>query len=184
MKPVIRLLGAWLLAATVAAPASAQAPSAPERSVKAVFLYKFLNYAEWPSAAFASDDAPYVIGILGADDVARELSQIAADHTVGGRPVQVRRVKRGEPLSGIHVLFVGAAESKELPALSRQAQGNGVLLVSEDQRAAKPESAINLVVDDGKVRFDVSLDVAEKSGVHLSSRLLGVARSVRSAGGP
>jgi hypothetical protein len=176
----VRIIGAWVLATALAAPALGQGASAPEHVVKAAFLYKFLNYAEWPPTAFAGSDSPYVIGVLGSDDVASELSQIAADRTVGGRRVQVRRVKRGESLAGLHVLFVGAGESKELPALARQA--TALLLVSEDPRPGKPDSAINLVIDQGKVRFDVALDVADRAGVRLSSRLLGVARSVRPAG--
>ena len=43
---------------------------------------------------------------------------------------------------------------------------------------------VNLVVDEGKVRFDVAPDIAEKAGVRLSSRLLGVARSVRTPAEP
>jgi hypothetical protein len=179
-----RVVGAWLLCAALVGPAMAQTPQASERVVKAVFLYKFLNYAEWPAAAFADPDAPFVIGVLGADDVARELSQVATDRPAAGRPVQVRRMKRGESLAGLHMLFVGAADSREVPALARLAHANAVLVVSEDTRSGKPESAINLVVDEGKVRFDVTPDVAEKAGIKLSSRLLGVARFVRQAGEP
>jgi len=178
------MVGAWLLAAMLAAPGWAQGVSAPERVVKAVFLYKFLNYAEWPAAAFPDVEAPYVIGVLNADDVAQELVQLAADRVVDGRRVQVRRVKRGDSLAGLHLLFVAAADSKDLAALARQAQANAVLLVSEDPRAVRLQSAINLVVDEGKVRFDVAPDIAEKAGVRLSSRLLGVARSVRTPAEP
>lgn len=35
--------------------------------VKAVFLYNFTQFVEWPAAAFPSAEAPFVIGILGPD---------------------------------------------------------------------------------------------------------------------
>jgi hypothetical protein len=61
----------------------------------------------------------------------------------------------------------------------RAVQGMPVLVVAEDERGLAGGNAINLVVVDGKVRFDVALDAAERAGVRLSSRLLAVARSVR-----
>jgi hypothetical protein len=41
---------------------------------------------------------------------------------------------------------------------------------------------INFVLDDRRVRFDIALDTAERSGLKLSSRLLAVARDVRTGG--
>jgi hypothetical protein len=38
---------------------------------------------------------------------------------------------------------------------------------------------INFVLNDGRVRFEIALDSAEKSGLKLSSRLLAVAQEVR-----
>ncbi len=182
-----RLLWACWYLAVAASPLVAQttrpgaAPAEPslERVVKAVFLYKFLDYAEWPAAALADASAPYVIGVYGADDIARELAQIASGHTANGRAVDVRRVRRGDSLAGLHMLFVGAGESAQMPALVRAVQGMPVLVVAEDERGLAGGNAINLVVVDGKVRFDVALDAAERAGVRLSSRLLAVARSVR-----
>ena len=38
---------------------------------------------------------------------------------------------------------------------------------------------INLILVDGRVRFEVALDAAERSGLRLSSRLLALAHTVR-----
>ena len=171
---------AWLLLANCGlANAATEPDSSLERSVKAAFLYKFLNFASWPAASFSEPSSPFVIGVLGSDATATELVKLVADRPVSGRPVDVRIVKRGESLAGLHVLFVGRAETGHLSLLAEKAQQQSVLLVSESDRGLNLGSAINLVVVDGRIRFDVSLDAAEKYGVRLSSRLLGVARSVR-----
>lgn len=155
-----------------------------ERSIKAVFLYKFLNYADWPPTAFTDANAPFVIGIYGEDAMADDLAQLAVGRTVSGRAVDVRKLRRGDSLAGIHVLFVSTDETSQLPVLARAAVRQPMLIVSEGDGALGAGSAINLLVVDGRVRFDISLDAAEKSGVHLSSRLLSVARTVRSRGEP
>jgi hypothetical protein len=159
-------------------PAQAQRGEATEASVKAAFLYKFAGYIEWPPSAFASADEPFVIGVLGADDVAAELGRIIPGRTIANHPATVKRLKEGETHKGLHILFVGKSESARLPAIARAAQREGVLAVSEAERGLEAGSAINFVVSDDRVGFEVSLDAAEKSGHRISSRMLAVARRV------
>lgn len=153
-----------------------------ERSVKAAFLYKFLSFVEWRPGTFPDGASPIVIGVYGLDSFADELRRLVAGRPVGGRSIEIRTVRRGEAITGLHVLFVGVDESAQLPALTRSAQQHGVLVVGEGDRALPLGSSISLVVSDGRVRFDVSLSAAEKAGIRLSSRLLAVARTVRSGG--
>jgi hypothetical protein len=158
--------------------AAAQAQGAPsEATVKAAFLYKFAGYVEWPASAFPQPDAPLVIGVVGADEVAAELEKLLPGRQVNNRRVVARRVREGEPLRGIHLLFVGRGE-RDLRAALRAAQQQGVLAVSEAERGLELGSAINFVVVDDRVGFEVSLDSAERSGIRISSRMLAVARRV------
>src|SRR5688572_20007690 len=38
-----------------------------EYQVKAVFLFNFVQFVDWPATAFPSPDAPIRIGVLGVD---------------------------------------------------------------------------------------------------------------------
>lgn len=153
---------------------------ATEAGVKAAFLYKFASYVEWPAAAFPNPDTPFVFAVAGDDDVAAELERIIPGKTVLGHPAAVRRVKEGEPLSGVHVLFVGRGQSN-LRALLRASQQPGVLTVTESERGLEMGGAINFVVADNRVGFEVSLASAQANGLKISSRMLNVARRVVSA---
>lgn len=166
-----------LAALCLALPAWAQTgPQATDVQVKAAFLYKFGAFVEWPPKAFAGPGAAFTIGVLGADAVAEELEQIAAGRTVHGRPVAVRRLKRGEPLAGLHVLFVGQAQAARLEQILTPAQP---LLVVTDAADGLPEgSVINFVPVANKLRFDIALAAAERMRLRISSRLLAVARKV------
>jgi len=164
----------------VALSASAQnmASSASlERRVKAAFLYKFLGYAEFPQRAFADADAPLVIGVLDADDLAAELARIVAGRTVGNRAIVVRLLREGEGAVPVHMLFVGGFEGARVARLLRQS--SGMLVVTECDGGLPPGSAINFRIIDERVRFDVALDAAERNGIKLSSRLLTVANHVQ-----
>ena len=142
--------------------------------MKAAFLFKFAGYVEWPDPP-PPPDAPFVIATLASDEVAAELAAILPGRSIGGRPVVVRKVKEGESLQGVGMLFIGAREPN-LKAVLRAAQQQRVLVVTETTLEAG--GAINFVVADNRVAFEVSLDAAERTGHRISSRMLAVARRV------
>jgi len=151
---------------------------AAEVQIKAAFLYKFGDFVQWPPAAFARPDAPFVIGVLGADEVAAVLDTLAADRTVQGRPIAVRRLRRGDSAAGVHVLFIGQAESTRLAEALAAVRGHPVLIVTETENALAAGSMINFVPEESRVRFDVALPSAERGQLKISARLLSVARRV------
>ena len=172
----------WLLLLGLFAANSgfAQAPAArieaSEAGVKAAFLYKFAAYVDWPATAYASPEAPFVIGVMGADDVAAELERIVPGRTIHGRPAMVRRLKAGDPVSGSQLLFIGKAVDNPAPLL--RGLPNGTLTVTDSEQGLAMGSAVNFVVADERVGFEVSLEAADRSGVTISSRMLNVARQV------
>lgn len=166
---------------TAARPSGAQFggdPGTLERRVKAAFLYKFTGYVTWPDATFAGADTSITIGVIGDDALAAELARVVSGRTVDGRPLAVKRLQ-GEPLTGIHMLFIGRAENARLKHLIAPLQTRSVLIVTESERALDQGSTINFLTASGHVRFEIALDAAKKRGLKLSSRLLTVAQNVR-----
>ena len=156
----------------------AQTAEASEERVKAVYLYKFLNYVEWPASAFTGPAAPYHIGVIGDDLVANELAGIIAGKTVNNRPITSRRIAYGEPLTDVDVVFIGRGERARQAALLRQLRMQPALTVTETEGALEQGSMVNFRIVDSRIRFEVSVDAAEQAGLKLSARLLGVAINV------
>lgn len=168
----------WLAAAAILVLSPlAHAQQAAEATVKAAFLYKFAGYVEWPDSAVGAAEAPFTIGIAGADDVAADLERLVPGRMVMNRRVVVRRLKEGESLKGVHLLFIGRGEANLRPMV-RAAQQQGTLIVTETERGLDMGSAINFLILDDRVGFEVSLESAERSGLRISSRMLAVARRV------
>lgn len=170
------LAGLLLLAAALWPPLLA-AQQATEAGIKAAFLYKFAGYIEWPANAFPAADAPFVIGVIGSEEVATELERLVPGRSINNRPVAVRRLREGEPPKGAHIVFVGRGEPN-VRAVVRAAQQNGSLIVTETERGLEAGSSINFVLVDDRVGFEVSLEAAERTGHRISSRMLAVARRV------
>jgi hypothetical protein len=184
-----RLLARWsllaalllLLPALFAARAAAQGLEAPDDialQVKAAYLYKFASYVEWPRGVFAQDDSPIVIGVIDDKPLAAELSLMVVGKTVDGRRLAVRELRRDDPLAGVHVLFVGRARGKSLAAILAAARGRPLLVVSDSREAHALGSAINFVMVDQRLRFEVALKPVADNGLKLSALMLTAAYRV------
>jgi hypothetical protein len=171
-----------LLAATLswAVPVGSQSiDAASEQSIKAAYLYKFADYVEWPEEVLKDTNTPLTIGVVGADAIAYELEEVTRGRAVHGRPIRVRRVEGQEGLEGLHVLFVGTAGTDDLRNLTDMASRHSVLVVTESRNALERGSVINFRAIDQRIRFEVSLDAADRSRLRLSARLLAVAVHVQ-----
>jgi hypothetical protein len=176
----MRRVRAWMAAMVVlAAGAGAEAVHAQavsEPAVKAAFLYKFLGYVEWPAQAVPVEPT-YVIAIAGAEEVAAELDHLVSGRSINGRRITVRRVRDVEGVRGAQVLFVGRNQPNAREML-RAVQRQGVLTVTETEHGLDGGSIVNLVTLEDRVGFEVSLEAADRAGIGISSRMLGVARRV------
>lgn len=174
------LLAAAALSAAGANGHAAEGDVSLEHRVKAAFLYQIAGYVEWPKHAFPSPETPVTIGVLGAEPLAEELSRIARGRMVGNRRIAVQRLTEPVSLDGVHVLFIGQERRSLIAGLARKASERAVLVVTESEGALAEGSMVNFVLADGRVRFEVGLDVVRRSGLTLSSRLLAVALQVQS----
>lgn len=174
----LRRVLACAAALCAVAPAAAQGTPDMERKIKAAFLYKFLDYTEFPAAAFAGASAPLVIGVVGADELAAELSRIVARRNVQSRTVTVKTFRDNEVPAGVHLLFVAGSDAARVRGVLKSVRPAPVLLVTEAENGLQQGSVINFKVVEERVRFDVSLEAADKNSIKLSSRLLTVANHV------
>lgn len=183
----IRLRAAFaFLAACTACPAAwageAKAAEISQQQVEAAYLYKFGGYVTWPDKAFAGPDSPIVIGVAGSDSVAEDLTNMVAGRTIGNRPIVVKRIHDGDPLGGIHILFIGSPRAAQSSDLFESSRGLPILVVTEGKDGLALGGAVSFVVVDERVRFDVSLGAVQENGLKLSSQLLSVAHAVGGAG--
>jgi uncharacterized protein DUF4154 len=162
----------------VRTPVLAQDAGQPlEQQIKAAYLFKFGGYVEWPANAFADAGAPLVIGIVGDEALAREVTRAVGNRTINGRAVVVHSLQPTEPIPRVHILFVSRAQlpkAGDFAAAARTA-----LVVTDADRGLDQGGVINFVAADNRVRFEVSLDAAKRSGLKIGAPLLSVAMRVQ-----
>jgi hypothetical protein len=152
----------------------AQAQSVEEHDAKAAFVLKLVNFVQWPSGA-TSD---LVTCFIGADATSEALQHLASGRSVNGRGIVVRRLGHDGDLRACQVIFVGASERKNAPAVLERLRGTSVLTVGESDGFDQHGGIVNLLLNDGRIRFEVNPRAAERAHLQISSRLLSLATIV------
>ena len=153
-------------------------PAAGEYELKAAFVFNFAKFIEWPQEAFPSATAPIVIAVLGNDSFRDILARAVGEKVVQGRRVVVRGWKRGEVGPGCQILFVSSSEEKATAEILQNIKRPGVLTIGEAEEFVQQGGIINLTLSDEKLRFEISQKNAESAGLKISSKLLGLAKTV------
>lgn len=149
-----------------------------EYQVKAAFLYNFGKFVEWPADAFSS--APdLIITVVGDDPFDGTLERLVGGKSVQGRPIVIRHVRSVAELVATHIAFVSRSEAPHLTEVLKTLTGHPVLTVSDIPEFASRGGAIELGLEQNRVRFTINLKAAEQARLTISSQLLKVARSVR-----
>jgi hypothetical protein len=164
-----------LLTACVSA---AEEPQPSEYQLKAVFLYNFAKFVEWPVEAFTSTNTPFTIGILGQNPFGDYLESTVRNKAINGHPFAIQYFKSILEATNCHILFIAASERRRLPEILKAVSSGNVLTVSETDRFLQAGGMIRFFMDENKVRFDINDEAARSARLRISSKLLSVARRV------
>ena len=164
---------------------TAAAAALSEYQVKAVFLFNFARFVEWPSTAFPNATAPFVVGVFGHDPFGEDLDAAVKGETVNGRPLIVRRVHSAAEAGDCHILFIHQSEDQRLGEVLSALGNHSTLTVSDLPGPAQRGVMIRLVTEQGHVRMRIDVDSARAAALTISSNLLRSAQIVGShtAGG-
>jgi len=149
---------------------------APEVAVKAALIYNFAKFAEWPALP---SGAPIVTCIVGDEAIAAALTTTVRGQNISGHTLEVRRSQDSAGWPVCQVLFIADAETRRSAAGLGGIKTLPILTVSDGKGFSAANGIIELFVEGGRLRFAINVDAAELAGLHLSSRLLGLAKVVR-----
>jgi len=143
-----------------------------ESEVKAVFLFNFTRYLEWPEDNGLAD---YPIVVLGNGEIIAPLQEIAAKKSVGSVSIQVRQCSGLEDVGLPRILFISDSAADQLPAVLEKFRGTDVLIVGETEGLAERGAAINFIIRDEAVKFEINVKALKDAGIQASSQLLRLA---------
>jgi YfiR/HmsC-like len=172
-----KLLLATLLIAASAASSFGAAPN--EYSLKAVFLYNFCRFIEWPDSAFAGPNDPLVIGVFGDDPFGPLLDEAVAGETFRGRSIRIEHYRSLREIGRCQLLFVSASESGRVNEILSAVAGRSIVTVGESENFIEHGGMIALVADRNRVRLLINPEALRAARLDASSKLLRVAEIAR-----
>ncbi len=177
------LLWVGILSCTIAAvapsPAWAQGIDR-EYTLKAVYLYKFATYIEWPKQAFHDAGSPFVIGILGPDPVGNNLRKIAKAKKIDGRRIDVLNYQSPDEIEDCHILFMPRGLAPEIRQKAvKLLAGRSILLVGEETDFLEQGGVVDFVVAGNRIQIHISQPAYEREQLEVSSQLLRIANVIK-----
>lgn len=157
---------------------AAQVATPGEYQLKAVFLFNFAQFVQWPPEVFSAPNAPLVIGILGEDPFGGFLDEAVRNEVIENHPLTVRRFRRVEEITTCHILFVSRSEHGQLERILNSLKGRSILTVGDAETFARRGVMIRFVTEANRIRLRINLAAAESEKLKLSSKLLRPAQIV------
>jgi hypothetical protein len=177
-----RLLSICALLTLLGVPVRAAEPLSEYR-VKAVFLFNFAQFVEWPPAAPETSAKPFVIGILGKDPFGSDLDAVVRGETVAQRPLVVERYHSVADLQDCNILYIARTEIGHLPQILSALKGRSILTVSDADSGDQSGVMIRLVNQNNRIRLQIDVGAAKAANLTISSKLLRPAEIVGGAQG-
>lgn len=155
----------------------AQDKTAEEYQVKAVFLYNFTQFVDWPSSVFASADAPFVIGIIGDDPFGSYLDDAVAGEKIGTHPIKVKRFNDMRKIAGCQMLFINSSDEDWVASILSAVAGKNILTVGDAPSFNKWGGIIRFYNEQNKIRLQINVAGSKAAQLSISSKLLSVAKT-------
>ena len=153
--------------------------AADEYPVKAAFIFNFVQFVEWPASAFGGNPkAPLEIAIVGNDPFNGTLDRVINGKPVNGHPLAVKHFASASEARPCQVMFFAAGSQDQFDAAMQKTGKANILTIGEADGFVDAGGVIHLFADGNHIRFDINRGAAEHAGLHISAKLLKLAKTV------
>jgi hypothetical protein len=143
--------------------------NAQNEKFKALFMYNFTKYIEWPVSQRTGD---FVIGVLGNSAMVSELNTIASKQKIGSQNIVIKVFSTADEIDNCNILYLPASKSNQIGAVVNKLTGKAILIISDKAGLASQGAGINYVLDGDKLKYEVNKGSLEKRGLVVSNALL------------
>src|SRR5205807_474061 len=122
--------------------------------------------------SFESDNAPFVLGILGDDPFKSEIS-IIDGKTIKGRPLVVKHFSNPQDAAKCQLLFISASEESRVPRILKALENSSVMTVAEMDQFTEHDGIVHLFQQATKggmamLHFEINRTAAEKAKLKIN----------------
>ncbi len=149
-----------------------------EYKVKAAFLYNFAQFVTWPSNQSTKEERQFNLCLYGNSPIHRFLEESVQGKKLHNKEVFFLHLTSRKAIQTCHLLFIGTTRREWTAALRPTLRGKPILTIAEFDQFSKTGGMIQFFIEDKKVRFAINPDEVERGNLHISSKLLQLAKIV------
>jgi hypothetical protein len=167
----------WLLLIHITASQANAGPS--EYELKAAFLHNLSNFITWPPKAFLSDDAPFILCVLGTDPFGDNLEAITTNQRVAGQhAIQISKITNEIEAKDCHLVFISSSEQNKIAKIVNFLKNFHILTVGDTEDFIDQGGMIMFMTVEGKIKLAISPERIIASQLKASAQLLKIAKII------
>ena len=162
--------------ASVFAMTGAGSKISSEYLLKAAFIYKFINFVEWPEPLLQQDNY-FNLCILGKNPFG-EAIYVFEGKEIRNRILRVRLINSPSEAKQCRILYISPSNRKVVKRIINKIASQPVLTIGDFKGFSEKGGMINLLKISNRIRFEINLSSVRKAGLRISSKLLRLAVKV------
>ena len=136
--------------------------------IKSSFIYNFAKSFQWPD----SNNDQFSIAILGENtSLLNYLNEMSSTKMIGTKKITVKKYNSISEITKPEILYILQDKSSSLADAVTKFKGKGTLLITEKQGSANAGAAINFVIENNNIKFELNKTSAGKAGLVVSSKI-------------
>lgn len=145
-----------------------------EYEIKAMFVYNFLKYIEWPSNMSGGS---IKIAVDEKSACYPELVKMSAQKKFNSRAIEIVKLDLNQD-QHCHMVILSSDKKNKFDDYLKRSAGKNVLVVQDNGSITKKGCAINLFKEDNKVKFEINLSELKCCGLKVSNQLEQLASNI------
>lgn len=134
-----------------------------ESDKKAVFIYNFTKYIEWPVEYNGID---FIIGVLGDEQTLRQLQEFMSLKKVAGKKITVEKFSKN---GKYNLVYITSLSNSSFEDIKNRFKKYKTLLVTDTET---PGSHISFSIEKDKIKYTLNKIAIEKVGLKVGQELI------------
>lgn len=178
--PLLALVSGGLLLLLAAVLGGAAQQREPDKDttamIQASYIYNIAKLVQWRDPAMRN--GPFVIGVMGSDNLYQELVNKYANRSIGKQPIEVRKLPELPEVDRCHILFVPGVDRALLPGILKQPNARSTLVVTDFPDALNQGAVVNFLAARNTLKYELSMANADKHRIDVGLTLRQLADKV------
>lgn len=137
---------------------------------KALYIYNFAKNVGWTE--LDNQKGEFVITVVGDNEIASELEQIASSKKIGNTPVVIKKAATAAGLPKSQIIYLGESKAGQINQLVSSQTGNRVLLIAGKNGQCSQGAGISFISQSGKLNYEISNRNIKKNDLVIAQKIL------------